>query len=59
MFFEPFTEFISLRSNLLCSAELTIGFDPRYFVSLLHLLRICVKTLPLAGNEAIRRKVRG
>ena len=39
--------------------ELFRGFDPRYFVSLLHLLRICVKTLPLADDEAIRRKVKG
>ena len=40
MFFEPF---IVLRNNQ-CSAELTIGFDSRYFVPILHLLRSCVKT---------------
>ena len=37
MFSEHFTGFISIRSKVWCSAELTIGFDPRYFVSLLHL----------------------
>ena len=33
MFFEPF---IVLRNNQ-CSTELANGFDPRYFVPLLHL----------------------
>ena len=37
MFPEHFTGFISLRSKVWCSAELTFGFDSRYFVSLLHL----------------------
>ena len=37
MFFEHFTGFISLRSKVWCSAELTIGFDSRYFVPLMHL----------------------
>ena len=37
MFSEHFTGFISLRSKVWCSAELTIGFDSRYFVPLLHL----------------------
>ena len=46
MFFELFTELISLWSSLLCSLNLSsylsptvegVGFDPRYFVPLLHL----------------------
>ena len=73
MFSEPFIEFISLRSSLLCSpnlsmdlspfgriamlSELFFGFDSRYFVPLLH--------LPMASAskyclwQAMRLEVKG
>ena len=51
MFFELFTEYISLRSTLWCSPNRPSVLTRATVALTASAFGICVKTLPLAGNE--------